>query len=70
VVGPVKSLDEAPFLDFFGPGFVANPGLVIDEFRRRSCLARTPVCVIVVELLPSAAAPLAPRAVPVAGVIP
>jgi hypothetical protein len=45
----MKSLDEAPYLDFFTPEFVANPAPVIDGIRRRSCLARTPIGVLVVE---------------------
>jgi cytochrome P450 len=45
----MKSLDEAPFLDFFSPEFMAEPGPIVDDIRRRSCLARTPIGVLVVE---------------------
>jgi len=45
----MKSLDEAPFLDFLDPEFIADPAPVIDRLRAQSCLARTPIGVIVVE---------------------
>jgi cytochrome P450 len=45
----MKPLDEAPFLDFLDPEFVANPAPVIDAFRRQSSIVRTPIGALVLE---------------------
>jgi cytochrome P450 len=45
----MKPLDDAPFLDFFTPEFIADPAPVISALRRQSCLARTPIGVLVIE---------------------
>jgi cytochrome P450 len=45
----MRSLDDAPYLDFTDPAFVADPAPAIEAIRRRSCLARTPIGVLVVE---------------------
>jgi cytochrome P450 len=45
----MTSLDEAPYLDFTDPAFVADPAPVIEAIRRQSCLARTPIGALVVE---------------------
>jgi len=45
----MRSLDDAPYLDFFDPAFIADPAPAIDAIRRQSCLARTPIGVLVVE---------------------
>jgi cytochrome P450 len=45
----MRPLDEAPFLDFFDPEFVADPGPVIADLRRRTPLVRTPIGVLVIE---------------------
>jgi len=45
----MKSLDEAPYLDFLTPEFEADPATAIDAVRARSCLARTPIGALVVE---------------------
>jgi hypothetical protein len=47
--GPMKPLDDAPFLDFFSSDFIADPAPVIAALRRQSCLARTPIGVLVIE---------------------
>lgn len=39
----MKSLDDAPYLDFFDPAFEANPAAAMDAIRAQSCLARTPI---------------------------
>src|SRR5258706_9928700 len=45
----MRSLDAAPSLDFFDPAFVAAPAPAIEAIRRQSCLARTPIGVLVVQ---------------------
>ena len=45
----MKALDEAPFLDFLDPEFVANPTPVIEAFRRQSPIVRTPIGALVIE---------------------
>lgn len=45
----MRSLDEAPYLNFFDPAFEADPAAAIGAVRARSCLARTPVGAIVVR---------------------
>jgi cytochrome P450 len=45
----VKSLDDAPFLDFMTPEFEADPASAIRAIRSESCLARTAVGALVVE---------------------
>ena len=45
----MRSLDDAPYLDFFDPAFIADPAPTIEAIRRQSCLARTPIGVLVVE---------------------
>jgi cytochrome P450 len=45
----VKSLDDAPFLDFLTPEFEADPASAIRAIRSESCLARTAVGALVVE---------------------
>jgi hypothetical protein len=45
----MKSLDAAPYLDFFDPAFIADPAPVIDAIRRESPIARTPIGALVVE---------------------
>jgi len=47
--GSMKSLDDAPFLNFFEPDFQADPATFIDRIRAESCLARTPIGAMVVE---------------------
>jgi cytochrome P450 len=44
----MKSLDDAPFLNFFDPAFEANPAAVVNAIRAQSCLARTPIGAMVV----------------------
>jgi cytochrome P450 len=43
----VKSLDEAPFLNFLTPEFEADPASAIAAIRTESCLARTPIGALV-----------------------
>jgi cytochrome P450 len=45
----MKSLDEAPFLNFLDPEFIADPAPTIERLRRETCLARTPIGVLVIE---------------------
>ena len=45
----MRSIDEAPYLDFFDPAFVADPAPRINALRRETCLARTPIGVLVIE---------------------
>jgi cytochrome P450 len=45
----MKPLDDAPYLDIFAPEFMADPAPVIEDLRRRSVLARTPIGVLVLE---------------------
>jgi cytochrome P450 len=45
----MPSLDDAPYLDFFDPAFVADPAPVIERLRKETCLARTPLGVLVIE---------------------
>jgi cytochrome P450 len=45
----MKSLDDAPFINFFDPEFQANPAAAMDAVRKESCLARTPIGAMVVE---------------------
>lgn len=44
----MRSLDDAPYLDFFTPEFEANPVAAMDAIRAQSCLARTPIGAVVV----------------------
>lgn len=44
----MKTLDDAPFVNFFDPEFQANPAAVMDAVRKESCLARTPIGAMVV----------------------
>jgi cytochrome P450 len=44
----VKSIDDAPFLDFLSPEFEADPGAATDAVRAESCLARTAIGAVVV----------------------
>jgi cytochrome P450 len=44
----VKSIDDAPFLDFLSPEFEADPGAATDAVRTESCLARTAIGAVVV----------------------
>jgi cytochrome P450 len=45
----MKSLDDAPYLDFFAPEFLADPAPAIEAIRQQSCLARTPIGSLVVD---------------------
>jgi hypothetical protein len=45
----MASLDTAPYLDFFDPAFVADPAPTINALRNETCLARTPIGVLVIE---------------------
>jgi hypothetical protein len=45
----MKSLDDAPYLDFLSPEFEANPTAAVEAVRARACLARTPIGAVVVE---------------------
>ncbi|HWE56716.1 MAG TPA: cytochrome P450 [Acidimicrobiales bacterium] len=45
---PARSIDDAPFIDIFGPDFMADPAPIMAEVRSRSWLARTPIGAIVV----------------------
>lgn len=45
----MKSLDDAPFLNFFDPAFEADPAAAIGAIRAEGCLARTPIGAMVVE---------------------
>src|SRR5262249_62326227 len=45
----MKSVDEAPFLDFLDPAFIADPAPTIERLRGEACLARTPIGVLVIE---------------------
>ncbi len=47
-MGPMRTLEEAPFLDPFGEKFQADPFGNIDRARARSWLVRTPLGVLVV----------------------
>jgi cytochrome P450 len=47
--GALKSIDEAPFLDFFTPEFQADPATAIAALRRQSWLLRTPLGVMVIS---------------------
>jgi cytochrome P450 len=44
----VKSIDDAPFLDFLSPEFEADPAAATDAARAQSCLARTAIGAVVV----------------------
>src|SRR5262245_34604222 len=44
----MKSLDDAPYLDFFSPEFLADPGPVIAALREQSPVARTPIGAVVI----------------------
>ncbi len=45
---PPKSIDDAPFLDFFTPEFEADPASVVAAFRMQSWLVRTPMGILVI----------------------
>ncbi len=45
----MKSLDDAPYLDFLTPEFEADPVAAVNAVRAQSCLARTPIGAVVVE---------------------
>jgi cytochrome P450 len=45
----MKSIDDAPYLDFFAPEFEADPAAAMAAVRAQSCLARTPIGAVVVE---------------------
>lgn len=45
----MRSLDDAPFLDFMTPEFEADPAAAIRAIRKESCLARTAIGALVVE---------------------
>jgi cytochrome P450 len=45
----MKSLDEAPFLDFLTPEFLADPTPVIAALRRQSPVVRTSIGALVIE---------------------
>ena len=45
----MKSLDEAPFLDFLDPRFMTDPGPIMDELRRQSAIVRTAIGALVVD---------------------
>lgn len=45
----MKSIDDAPFLDFLSPEFDADPTLATDAARAQSCLARTAIGAVVVS---------------------
>ena len=45
----MKSLDEAPFLNFLDPAFIADPAPMIERLRGEACLARTPIGILVIE---------------------
>lgn len=44
----MKSIDDAPFLDFLSPEFDADPTAATDAARAQSCLARTAIGAVVV----------------------
>ncbi len=46
-MGPMRALDEAPFLDPFTEEFQADPLPIIDRLRAQSWLARTPISALV-----------------------
>src|SRR5262245_22274679 len=39
----MRPLDEAPYLDFFSPEFMADPAPVIEALRTESAIVRTPL---------------------------
>jgi hypothetical protein len=45
----VKSIDEAPYLDFLSPEFEADPVTAMHAVRAQGCLARTMIGAVVVE---------------------
>ncbi len=45
----MKSLADAPYLDFMTPEFEADPAAALAAIRAQSCLARTPVGAVVVQ---------------------
>src|SRR5207244_7529928 len=45
----MKSLEDAPYLDFFDPAFIADPGPVIDAMRKETSLVRTPIGALVIR---------------------
>jgi cytochrome P450 len=45
----VRTIDEAPFLDFFDPDFQADPVAAVGALRQQSPLIRTPVGVLIVD---------------------
>lgn len=45
----MRTLDDAPYLDFFTPEFEADPASVMRGIRAQSCLARTPIGALVVQ---------------------
>lgn len=46
--GVTKSMEDAPFLDFFAPEFEADPTAVFAALRAQSWLVRTPVGLLVI----------------------
>ena len=49
ILPAVKTLADAPLLDFLSPEFEADPGPATDAIREQSCLARTPIGAVVVS---------------------
>ena len=47
--GSVKTLDEAPFLNFLTPEFEADPATAIEAIRAQGCLARTPIGALILD---------------------
>ena len=45
----MKSLDDAPYLNFFDPAFIADPGPVIDAMRKETSVVRTPIGALVIR---------------------
>ena len=45
----MRSIDDAPFLNIFDPGFAADPAPTMQALRRETCLARTAIGVLVIE---------------------
>ena len=45
----MRSLSEAPYLDLFDPGFLADPETVVAELRRQGSVFRTPLGVSIVD---------------------
>src|SRR5215510_5938371 len=45
----MKSLDDAPYLDFLTPEFEADPAAATEAVRAQSCLARTPIGAVVLQ---------------------